>query len=318
MTFAWPFMLAGLLLIPLAIALYVRSQRRGRKYVARFTNVDLLASVVEARPGWRRHLPPLLVLLALTALAVALARPHAVVAVPREQATVVLATDISGSMTATDVEPNRIVAAREAGERLIDKLPDGARAGLLAFSQSADLLVPPTEDTERVRNALDGLRAQGGTAMGDAIERAARASREGSDNREAPATVVLLSDGASTTGEQTPTEAAAEARRLGVRVNTVALGTPDGEVEVPSPLGGTQRQSVPPDTETLQEVARTTGGRYFAAADAKELDNAFDDLGSRIGFRTERTEVTAGFAAGAMVLTLIAAGLSLRWFGRIP
>ena len=237
MSFDWPLALLGLLAVPLTAALYVLAQRRRRRYAVRFTNMELLGSVVTESPGWRRHLPPLLFLLALAALVIAIARPHVEVDVAREEATVMLTTDSSGSMQATDVEPNRLDAGKEAAKGFVDQLPDEFRLGLVSFSNISQLLVPPTDEREPVRVAIDGLQAEGGTAIGSALETSLsalrpvveKAARDRSRDRRGrrrptPAVVVLLSDGYSTTGPD-PLEVARRAREQRVPVSTVALGT---------------------------------------------------------------------------------------------
>ena len=171
MSFAWPIALAGLALVALALIAYLVAQRRRRRYVVRFTNLDLLENVVADSPRWRRHIPAVLTLLALSALVVGMARPQVAVAVPREEATVILAMDSSGSMTATDVEPDRMTAAREAASSFVDGLPDGFRVGVVSFSNEADVVVPPTADHDEALRGLSALRADNGTALGDAIAR---------------------------------------------------------------------------------------------------------------------------------------------------
>ena len=330
MSFEWPLALIGLLAVPLTLALYVVAQRRRRAYAVRFTNLDLLGSVVTASPGWRRHLPPLLFLLALTALTIAIARPHVNVDVAKEEATVMLTTDSSGSMQATDVTPNRLDAARNAAKGFTDRLPEKFRLGLVTFSNVAQLLVPPTADREPVRNALDSLQAEGGTAIGTALETSLSAlqpvieknqrniERRGLNRRRAPpAVIVLLSDGYSTTGPA-PLEIARRARQLRVPVNTVALGTSAATVTLSDRLGTTRNVRVPPDRRTLRRVAEITGGQYFGAADQGKLNDVYQRLGSRIGFRKEEREVTAAFAAGGLALMLAGGLLSMLWFGRLP
>jgi Ca-activated chloride channel family protein len=236
-SFELPIALLGLLLVPVVVLLYLLSQRRRRQYAVRFTNLDLLGSVVTGSPGIRRHLPPLLFLLALAALTLAVARPHVNVDEPREEATVMLVLDSSGSMQAADVSPSRLVAARNAAKSFAGRLPDKFRLGFVSFNNVASLLVPPTSDRAPVRQALDGLQAEGGTAIGSGLEAALtglqpviqreraeareRAQREGRRPRRGspPAVVVLLSDGYSTTGAN-PLTVARRARDLGVPVNT--------------------------------------------------------------------------------------------------
>ena len=330
MSFELPVALLGLLLVPMMLALYMVAQRRRRAYAVRFTNLDLLGSVVTAAPQWRRHLPPLLFLLALAALVVAIARPHVNVDVAKEEATVMLTTDSSGSMQATDVSPNRLDAARNSAKGFVNGLPDKFRLGLVSFSNVAQLLVPPTNDREPVNTALDSLQAEGGTAIGTAMETALsglqpviernqrRQQGEGRDRRRAPpAVIVLLSDGYSTTGPE-PLEIARRARELRVPVNTVALGTCAATVTLSDRLGTTRNVRVPPDRRTLRRIAQVTGGQYFGAVTDEKLKDVYKRLGSRIGFRQEQREITAAFAGGALGLMLTGGLLSMLWFGRLP
>jgi Ca-activated chloride channel family protein len=324
MTFAWPLALLGLVLVPLAALAYWWVQRRRARYAVRFTNLDLLASVVERTPGWRRHLPPALALLALAALVVGVARPQAAVSVPRREGSVVLTIDVSGSMRATDVEPDRITAARAAAKDFVEAVPDSVRVGLVAFSTAVEVAAAPTTDKQAVLDAIDDLDADGGTALGDAIavsaESAHDALPDGSeeDGRPAAAAVLLLSDGANTQGSRQPLDAADDAAELGVPVSTVALGTDDGTVEVPAEFDGTQTVPVPPDKDTLRDVAARTDGQYFEAPTAAQLAAVYEELGSRVGYDKEKRELTAAFAGAGAVLLLIGGALSALWFGRFP
>lgn len=325
MSFATPLVLVGLVLVPLALLVYVAFQRRRDAYAVRFTNLDLLAAVAPRTPGWRRHLPPALLVLALAALVLALARPQAVVSVPKERAAVMLVTDSSGSMQARDVEPNRLIAARKAAETFIEGIPEKVRVGAVAFSSRAEVLSRPTTDRPAVLEALAGLTPEGGTATGsaldaalDAVDPTAAGGRPPARGKGNPAAIVLLSDGKATTGSD-PLAVAQRARDLRIPVYTVALGTPDGVIDLPDPqTGQPTRLAVPPDPEALREIARTSGGRFFNAPDAGDLEAVYADLGSRIGSVREKREVTAAFAGGALILVLAAAGLSLVWFGRFP
>ena len=328
MSFTWPAALLGLAIVPLALVAYLIAQRRRKRYTVRFTNLDLLASVVSESPSWRRHLPPVLTMLAIAALVVAIARPQWSVDVPKEQATVVLATDTSASMQATDVKPDRLSAAREAAKAFSDRLPRRFRLGLVSFNQQSQLVVPPTTDREQVKQALDGLQAQGGTAMGDALENALAGIRnlgqsgQGSgasrSKKDPAAVIVLLSDGKNTGGAAQPVDAARQAHKFGIPVNTVALGTDSGSVDVQDASGLVRSIPVPPDRGTLREVARVSGGRYFAVADAGKLQSVYNSLGSRIGYNREHHEVTAAFAGAGLGLLMLGGTLSLLWFGRLP
>jgi Ca-activated chloride channel homolog len=322
-TFREPTLLAGLLLIPIAMLAYVSLQRRGRREAATFANPALLGNLVPNRPGWRRHVPPLLLALALAALIVALARPERTVAAPQRAATVMMVTDVSGSMNATDVDPDRLSAAQKAARKLADQLPQPLRLGLVEFSDEPTVLVPPTTDREIVKAGLEQLRAEGGTAMGLGLERGLEIARTPVPNatntgtQRLPSILVLLSDGKDTVGGVSPLEVAQQAKQVGVKIYTIALGTPTGEVEVRDPFGYTQRIQVPPDVATLKEIARISGGRFFTAEDSGKLESIYSKLGTRLSAKPEKREVTYAFAGGAIVLLLAAGGMSLAWFGRL-
>jgi Ca-activated chloride channel family protein len=325
MTFREPAVLLGLALMPLAAAAYYVMQRRRRADAARFGNPALLAGLATARPGWRRHLPPALLLLSLAALVLALARPQRTVAAPQRQATVMMVTDVSGSMRATDVRPDRLSAAVVAGHALVDKLPDRLRLGLVSFSDYAEQTVPPTTEREPVKQALDRLVADGGTAMGDALRRGIESARtpvpnqNGSGTRRLPAVIVLLSDGKNTSGNTSPLDVARQARALHIPIYAIALGTPSGVIELTDPFSGnTQRIAVPPDPATLKEIARITGGRFFATAKAADLKSIYANLGTKLSSKQEKREVTVAFAGGGLALLLVGGGLSLFWFARLP
>jgi Ca-activated chloride channel family protein len=345
MTFASPELLLGLLIVPLALVGYLLVQRRRSRYAVRFTNVDLLANLVPRRAAWRRHVPTALYLAAVAALAIALARPSMVVAVPRDEATVILTMDVSASMRATDVNPSRLAAAQKAASDFVDQLPARFKVGVVAFSTEARLVVAPTTDRTSVHEAFDGLRADGGTALGDAIALSLQAagldagSAPGSGAAPAPSAspdpsspgsatprtdgpplvaMVLLSDGANSTGTLEPQDAADRAAALGVPVYTIALGTADGVVDVPDRTGTLHSLNVPPDPDTLAAVAETTGGRFFEAPTASDLAQIYENLGSKVGTTDEVQEVTQWFAAAGLALVLAGAGLAAHWFNRFP
>ncbi len=337
MSFAWPLALLSLWLVPLAVAAYVWAQRRRPKYAARFTNLDLLANVVDKTPGWRRHVPAALGLLALTALLVALARPEFVHKVAKQEATVVLVTDVSGSMTATDIQPTRMDAAKAAGHTLVDKLPKGFRLSLVSFSAGVRTVVAPTTDRDLMNAAIDSLTPVGGTAMGDGIVEGIAASQLSADDTTArpavtpsatagsgdkaenpPVILVLLSDGANTLGQTDPIDAATQAQEQGIPVFTIALGTQDGVAVVTDNQGRERRVSVPPDEETLKQIAEMTEGKFFSAPSAEDLQSIYNDLGSKIGYNETTSEATVGFAGFGAVALLAAGALSLLWFNRFP
>jgi Ca-activated chloride channel homolog len=316
MTFEWPELLWLILLAPVALVLQLWSERRRRRQAAGFANPALLPNVVTARPGWRAWLPVACYLLAASVLLVALARPEAVARVPRDEATVMLVVDASASMLADDVSPSRVAAARQAVGQLLDQLPERFQVGLVTFSASAHVESRPTRDRAALREALANFKMRPGTAMGDGLRLALAMSRTvtpGSTAARPPTTVLLLSDGLNTNGAP-PLLAAEEARREGVQVFTVALGTANATMQ----QSDGRFVSVAPDQATLQGVAELTGGRFFTAPTSDDLASVYRELGSRITYAREEREVTATFLAGAAALLLAGAGLSLLLFRRLP
>jgi Ca-activated chloride channel homolog len=321
MSFAAPLVLLLLLLVPVAVVRYVAGERVRRRQAATFASARLLGAVAPVRPGWRRHLPLALYALALAVLIVAAAKPRATVAVPVENAAIMLVTDVSGSMLATDVKPSRLVAARRAAQHFVKGVPSGVRVGVMAFNQAPRTLQAPTSNRGEVDDALNQLASSGGTATGDALASALSTleRQAGVDGKRAPSAIVLLSDGSSTRGSD-PRDVAARAARDRIPIYTVALGTAGGTIQVPRPHGqpGTETRSVPPDPQAMAEIARASRGRAFTAEDAGSLNTVYDRLGSQLGTRKAKREITAAFVGGALALMALGGAFSLRWFGRLP
>jgi Ca-activated chloride channel family protein len=311
MSFQAPLFLLGLGVIPLTLLALFAARRRPARYVIRFPAAATLAAVVGRTGRARRVIPPALLCLSLAGLVLALARPEATVAVPIEKASVMLVTDTSGSMNASDVSPTRLAAAQSAAMRFLDRVPKSLQTGLVAYADGPHTVLRPTQDREAIKAGVQALQANGGTATGDALASALNALGK-RDSKSPPAAIVLLSDGASKTGRD-PAQVAREARAAGVPIYTVALGTADGIVQA-----GGQTLAVPPDPQALAEVAALSGGRAFAAEDSSALDQVYQTLGSRIGTKKEKREVSAGFAAAGLLLLGGAAFTSLRWRGRLP
>lgn len=316
MSFREPLLLAALALVPLALIAYVLAQRRRRRYAVRYPAVDVLAAVAGKARG--RHLPALFALLALAALALALARPERTVAVEARQGTVMLVHDTSGSMQATDVQPDRLSAAREAARSLVRSLPEEFRLGAISFNTRVEQVSEPTTDRSQVLRALDGLQVEGGTAMGDGLQLAIDTIRTpvigpNGRPRRLPGAIVLLSDGESTKGAD-PLTVAARAKRARIPIYAIALGTQSGMLQQPDG----SMTPVPPDTTTLQELARTTGGRFFTAPTARDLEVVYANLGRGLATREEKREVTAAFAGGALALLLAGLVTGLLRAGRLP
>lgn len=306
-----------LLLAVLAVALaYLLRQRSQWRYALRFTALSMLEVVAPRRPGWRRHVTAMVLGVALAVLVVASARPQVTVIEHQRQAIVMLAIDVSPSMQATDVAPSRLQVAQAAAHEFIAGLPDGFDIGLVAFAGTARLLVPPTTDHERVQTALSEVDLRSETALGEAITVAlgaidaapARIAGEG----RVPAHVLLLSDGANTVGPD-PLEAAEASAAGNVPISTVAYGTPDGTVEL-----GDRTVPVPPDPQTLANIAERTGGTPLAAASADELRSAYRRVTSELVSQEVPRDVTEEVLLGGLGLALTSAVLSLLWFRHLP
>lgn len=319
MTFSWPLALVALAVLPVLVALYIDRDRRRVASQAQFGNPELMPNVVDRGPGRLRYLPPLIMLVALVFLIVGVARPHATVSVPREEATVVLAMDVSRSMKATDIEPTRLDAARTAAKTFLDEVPEKFRVGVVSFATRAAVGVAPTEDRDLVVTALDTLTPGEGTAIGDAVALSLRVGQPREEGVEAPPRAILLiSDGARDGGRVEPADAAQQAKRRGVPVHTVLVGTPNGVVEEQLVGGYRTVIRVPPNPQTLQQVAATSGGTFFEAPDAEGLRKVYEELGSRLGTREQDREITDVFGAIAAALLLIAATTSAFLFRWVP
>jgi Ca-activated chloride channel homolog len=317
-SFAAPLVLLALAALPLLILWYAQLQRDRRAAAAAFAAPRMQPSLAPRRPRWRRHLPMAAFALALALLVVAAARPQRTVAVPVQRASIMLATDVSGSMLATDVAPSRLIAAKQAARQFVAKVPRSVQIGVLAFNQHATVLQAPTRSRADAREAIDRMAVSGGTATGEAIGAAVGALRAVPTlgGRRPPSAIVLISDGASTRGRD-PLEAAQQARRFHIPVYTVALGTYHGTIHAEDRAGVVHVKRVPPDPGALSRIAHVSGGRSFTASTAGGLRVVYERLGAQLGHRKAHRQVTAAFAGGALVLLVLGAGASLRWFGRL-
>jgi len=346
MTFFWPDMLWLLALVPALVACYLLLLRRKKKAALRFANLSLVREALGAGQGIRRHLPPLLVLLALTVLLAAVARPAAVVTLPTQQETIILAMDVSGSMRASDVEPNRLVAAQNAAKTFLAELPRDVKVGIVAFAGSAQVAQQPTVNREDLVTAIDRFQLQRATATGNALvislatlfpnagielQQLSLDRLRGGMGRsldQAPprqnefipvppgsyssAAIIMLTDGQRTTGVD-PLDAARMVADRGVRVYTVGIGTVDGDTIGFD--GWSMRVRL--DEETLKAIAHKTAGEYYYAGTAQDLKKVYQNLSSRLTLEKKETEVSALFALAGAALALLAGGLSLLWFGRV-
>ncbi len=323
LSFGSPTVLLALLLVPAAVVSHLWLERMRARRAAGWASPALIPNLVSASPGWRRHVPVGLILAAIAFLVIGAARPRATFAAKREEATVVLTLDVSGSMLAKDVKPTRLAAAQAAATAFIEKLPKKFRVAVVAFGTRPAVLATPGAGRARALEALKSMRTGEGTALGEAIQRSvqvARASTAASTGggSRPPSAVLLISDGAQTQGSVEPVAAAREARQRGVPVYTVSLGTADGVVERPIPGGYTERIQVPPDPQTLEQVAEVSGGRFFRVADAARLQSVYQDLGSRFGHVQKRHELSVAAVGAGGLLALAGGAFSLLWFRRLP
>jgi Ca-activated chloride channel homolog len=344
MKFLWPEALWVLAVVmPLLVMLYLWLLHRRKKNTVRFASVALVKQALGKGPGWRRHVPPLLLGLALATLLFAVSRPLAVIRLPSAQETIILAMDVSGSMRATDIKPSRIVASQEAAKGFVNELPNSVRVGVVSFAGTAAVVQAPTLSREDVIAAIDRFQLQRATAIGSGIVLSlatlfpdagfdlsqitgAKPMPPGfGDKRDdkpafkpvepgsyASAAIVLLTDGQRTTGPDT-LEMAKLAADRGVRIYTVGMGTKEGEII--GFEGWSMRVRL--DEETLKQVAILTRGEYFFAGTAEDLKKVYQSLTSKLVVEKRETEITALFAALGAVLAVFAAGLSLWWFGRV-
>lgn len=351
MIFLWPKLLWLLLALPLLVAAYWIMLRRRKKFAVQYAGLATVRKAMDGTLQFRRHLPPLLFLVAIALMLIAAARPAAVLMLPSEHKTMILAVDVSGSMRANDVEPNRFTAAVSAVKSFVEQQPSNSRVGLVSFAGTASVVQAPTSNREDLLDALSRLQLQRGTAIGSGIlvslkaifpdiefnlnssdprrvdtQGENRARPFGSESgKEKPAefkpvppgsytsaAIILLTDGQTTTGPD-PVEASLMAAERGVRVYTIGIGTAAGEILT----GDGWAMHVRLDEEPLKKIADNTNAQYFYAGTATDLERIYKMLNSRLTLERKESEVSALFAAGAAVLAVLSAGLSMLWFNRI-
>ncbi|MBK9115299.1 MAG: VWA domain-containing protein [Betaproteobacteria bacterium] len=346
MTFLWPDLLWLLLAVPLLVLAYWLLLRRKKKIAVRYAALTMVRDAQGPAQRIRRHVPPALFLVALTLMIVAIARPQALVLLPSQHETIILAMDVSGSMRAADVEPNRLVAAQNAARAFVNDQPAHTRVGIVSFAGTAAVVQPPTRTREDILAAIDRFQLQRGTAVGSGIlvslktifpdaefdlrswnprgekTKSGPLDRAGRDDK-APAravppgsfksaAIILLTDGQTTTGPD-PIESARMAAERGIRVYTVGIGTEKGEMI--GAEGWSMRVRL--DEASLKQIANVTQGEYFYAGNATDLRKVYESLSSKLVFERRQSEVTALFAAAAALFAVLAAALSMLWFGRI-
>ena len=346
MTFLWPSMLWLLLIVPALVAGYFYILRRKQKSALRYASLSMVKEALGAGQTLRRHIPPLLFLVALTTMMLAIARPAAVVTLPTQHRTIILAMDVSGSMRATDVQPTRLAASQAAAKAFVADQPSNVRIGVVSFAGTAAVVQMPTQNRDDIVAAIDRFQLQRATAIGSGIIVSlatlfpdagidvssllyGRNARRGlpfdqSNKSEKPtfkpvppgsyssAAIILLTDGQRTTGPDS-LEAAKMAADRGVRIFTVGFGTKGGETI--GFEGWSMRVRL--DEETLKAIASVTRGEYFYAGTANDLKKVYESLNARFLLEKKDMEISALFAAAAAVTALVSGVLSLLWFNRI-
>jgi Ca-activated chloride channel family protein len=317
-SFSSPLVLVGLVAVPVLAVWYLGQQRRRRDVAAAFAAPLLTDSVAPRRPGWRRHAPMLVFAIAIALLIAAAARPQRTVAVPVDSAAIMLVTDISNSMSATDVTPTRLGAAQKAASKFVSEVPSGAQVGLIEFARRPILLQSPTTNRALTLGAIAGLRpGGGGTAIGEAITTALHSlttlPRKG--GKRPPGAIVLLSDGSSNVGPG-PLAAARQAKADHIPIYTISLGTANGTIPIKR-NGQTVAAPVPVSSQELAEIAQSSGGKAYTAANSAKASAVYQHLAVQLGHKKVKREITADVAGGGLVLLLVGGAVTLMWFGRI-
>jgi Ca-activated chloride channel family protein len=311
-SFASSVWLLALLALPLALLAQRVARRRAKRYTLRFTAVASVRAAAAGGGGWRRHVPIAILLLAAAVLAVALARPYSHKMIAVRHADVVLVLDHSGSMQATDVKPTRLAAVVHAANAFLDQVPSSVRVGFVGFSSSPDTIVPLSADRAPVREALDAQIAVGATDTGNALLDAIGMLQSGK-KPHVRAAIILLSDGAANSGPS-PVTVAGQAAHDDIAIDTVALGTPGGELT--SPLG--PPIAVPPDPQLMHQIAQASHGSFFDVQDAGHLNATYHGLGTELSGRRIRRDLTGTFIAAGLALLLAALFAAQRWGARLP
>jgi len=351
MKFIWPDLLWLLAIVPVLALVYVLLLRRRKRLAARYASLTMIREAMGVGQHFRRHVPPFFFLVALALMLFAVARPTAIVTLPSQHDTIILAIDVSGSMRAADVKPSRLAAAQAAARSFVSELPAHTRVGVVSFAATASVVQAPTRNRDDLVAAIDRFQLQRGTAVGSGVlvslkeifpdvefnlrasnprqvdvrdsRRGAAIDRGSGGAAKEPfkpvppgsytaAAIILLTDGRTTTGPD-PVEAARIAAERGVKVFTVGIGTPEGEII--GFEGWSMRVRL--DEGALKEIANVTRGEYYYAGTAADLKQIYDTLNTKIVFESRETEITALFAAAALVTVLLSALLSLFWFNRI-
>jgi Ca-activated chloride channel family protein len=326
MSFVSPLRLLVLLAVPLALAFAIWLARRPARDPVVFTNFEVLAGAIGSPiRRVRRWMPAAFLLAGLIAATTALAVPRVRIQVPEQNGTVVFLVDVSGSMRSSDISPTRLQAAANAMRTFVAHLPKSYKVGLVAFSSQPQVLLEPTTDRKEIDTALTYLQPEAATAIGDGLSAAVQVTKSSlaaagvkkTPGHKLPAAIVLESDGAQNMGTLSPTQGAELAKRAGIPVDGVALGTPNGTVSYGFGDFATTIP-VPPDPAVVARIAQITGGRSYTAQSAGRLSSIYTSLGSSIGREHKWSMVTGWFAAAAAGLMFAAIGLGRIWGSPLP
>ena len=329
-SFIWPWALLSLLALPVCVWVYLRLQRRRGATAALLGSMGMARGGTPATAGWRRHLPPVILLAGVVLLALASARPQLTLPLPRLEGTVVLTMDVSASMAADDVEPSRMEAAKLAAKALAERRPDSALMGVVAFGEGGLIVQTPTDDNEALVATIDRLVPQSGTSLGrgmmTALHLLAPEEGEGSGTSQspsvdedvvrgafAPAMIIMLTDGENT-DEPDPGEVAQLAIERGVRVHTIGVGTEQGAVVEIDGFSMFTQLNEP----ILQEISLLTEGTYFRLEGLDDIHSLYDELDTEFVVRSREVEATSAVGGISALLLLVSGALSLFWFGRVP
>ena len=328
MSFIWPWVLVSLVGLPVCVLVYVNLQRRRSASASRLGTLGGVQGDSATLAGMRRHVPPIILLVGVALLAFASARPEVTLPLPRMEGTVILAMDVSSSMAADDVEPTRMDAAKTVARALVERRPDSAVTGVVAFGEGGLIVQPPTGDEEALYATIDRLTPQSGTSLGRGLLTAlnvASPEREpgsveasdadGSEPRGpfAPAMIILLTDGENTDPPE-PTEIAQMAIDRGVRVHTVGVGTEQGAVIEVEGFNLFTQLNEP----VLREISLLTEGDYFRLEDMDDIAAVYEELETEFVVESREVEVTSVVGGISALLLLASGALSLFWFGRVP
>jgi Ca-activated chloride channel homolog len=338
MSFIWPSMLFGLIFVPVLVLLYLRLVQRRNRLTSRFSGMRVALPEAARAAGMRRHFPAALFLSGLSILIISLARPQAVISLPRVEGTIILLFDVSGSMAAEDMEPNRLEAAKSVAREFIQNQPPTVQIGVVSFSNSGFSVQIPTYEQEETFAAIDRLKPQSSTALGQGILaslnaiavdageeplgiNAQPAFGQAEDGAEmnlpegdfSNSIIILLSDGENHEAID-PLLAAASALERNVRIYSVGVGSTEGTaLEVEGFIVHTRL-----DEATLRQVSEVTGGAYYHAADEADLNSIYNNITPQLVIRPESMEVTSIFAGASLLVLLLGTAFSMLWFRRAP